>query len=156
MIIFLLKTVHVLSAALFFGTGLGSAWYKWRADRSGDVRSIAWIQREIVLADWLFTVPSGVLLPVTGVAMAWSYGLPLTTPWIATGIAGYTVAGLCWLPAAWLQLRMRRLADQAVLRGEPLPDAFHRAARQWLLLGVPAFLAAALTIWVMVAKGAAF
>jgi len=31
----LLKTVHILSATLLFGTGLGSAFYLWRAHRRG-------------------------------------------------------------------------------------------------------------------------
>lgn len=151
-----LKTLHVASAVVFLGTGLGSAWYRWRADRSADLRCIAWMQKEIVLADWLFTVPSGVALPVTGVAMAWTYGLPLGTPWIAAGIAGYLVAGVCWLPAAALQIRMRRLAAEALEADAALPAAYHRDARLWLALGVPSFLAAGLTIWFMVAKGAAF
>ena len=29
-----LKTLHILSMVLLFGTGLGSAFYKWMADRS--------------------------------------------------------------------------------------------------------------------------
>ncbi|MDQ5918954.1 MAG: hypothetical protein QG660_2069, partial [Pseudomonadota bacterium] len=32
-----LKTLHILSMVLLFGTGLGSAYYKWMADRSGNV-----------------------------------------------------------------------------------------------------------------------
>jgi uncharacterized membrane protein len=148
----LLKTVHVLAAILFLGTGLGSAWYKFRADRSGDLRVIAWCQREIVLADWLFTVPAAVLLPATAVGLVAVVGYPWSTPWILWGLGGYALAGVCWLPAVWLQLRMRRLADEALQRGEPLPPAFHRAARSWALLGVPSFLAALATLWVMVAR----
>ena len=36
-----LKTLHILSMVLLFGTGLGSAFYKWMADRSGNVTHIA-------------------------------------------------------------------------------------------------------------------
>ena len=36
-----LKTLHILSMVLLFGTGLGSAFYKWMADRSGNVAHIA-------------------------------------------------------------------------------------------------------------------
>ncbi len=38
MLFFVLKTLHVLGALLFLGVGMGSAWYKLRADASlGDV-----------------------------------------------------------------------------------------------------------------------
>ncbi len=106
-----LKAVHILASMLFFGTGLGSVWYKVRADRSGDVNVVAWCQRNIVMADWLFTVPSAVVLPVTGLWMALHFNYPLTRGWILWGVIGYVVAGLFWLPAAVLQIRMR---DRAV------------------------------------------
>jgi uncharacterized membrane protein len=91
-------------------------------------------------------------MPVTGLWMASVLGLPWSTPWVAFGIGGYVVAGLCWLPAAALQLRMRRLSSQALATGQPLPPAWHRAQRAWLLLGFPSFLAAVATVVVMVLK----
>ena len=147
-----LKTLHVLTVVVFLGTGAGSAWYKFRADRSGDVAVVVWCQREIVKADWIFTVPSGLLLPLTGIALVeigpWNYGMP----WVALGIALYAVSGLTWLPAAFLQLRMRRLAEEALSAGEELPEAFHRDRRVWMALGCPSFLAAVATVWLMTAK----
>ncbi|WP_369014999.1 DUF2269 family protein, partial [Escherichia coli] len=44
-----LKSLHILSMVLLFGTGLGSAFYKWMADRSGDVQHIAITNRHVVL-----------------------------------------------------------------------------------------------------------
>ncbi len=151
----IVKWVHIVGAMLFIGTGFGSAWYKMRAHRSSDLRVIAWCDREIVRADWFFTVPSGVLMPVTGLWLAYLYRLPWTTPWILRGIVGYTIAGIFWLPAAALQLRMRRIVDACLASNEPLPAAYHRAQRQWMLLGGPSFAAAVYTLWVMVAKYAA-
>ena len=146
------KTVHVLSAVLFLGTGLGSAWYKFRADRSGDLRVIDWCQREIVLADWIFTLPSGVVLPLSGLYLVHLFGLPFDTPWVLWGIGCYVTAGICWLPAAYLQIQMRRMTQQALADDTALPRAFGRANRIWLALGVPAFGASGLAIWVMVTK----
>ncbi len=151
-IYFLLKAVHILAAVLFLGTGLGSAFYKWRADRSDDLRVIVWAQRNIVLADWLFTVPAGLALPVTGLWLVYLYDLSLFTPWILVSICGYLVAGLTWLPAAWLQLRMQRLAETALEQGAELSPLFEHYRRIWLGLGVPSFLAALVTVWAMVAK----
>jgi len=57
-----------------------------------------------------------------------------------------------WLWAAALQLRMRRLSQSAAASGTPVDPAYHRAHRQWLLLGFPAFVAAVATVVLMVAK----
>lgn len=151
-----LKAVHLLAAMLFFGTGLGSVYYKVMADRSGDPRVIAWCQGRIVLADWLFTVPSAVVLPATGLWMALGRDIPVTSGWVLWGLVSYAIAGLFWLPAAFLQIRMRDLAVASARDGTPLPAAFHRANRIWLGLGFPSFLAAMTAIYVMVFKNAAF
>lgn len=63
----LIKTLHVLGAIFFLGVGAASAWYKFQADRSGDLRVIAWCQRQIVLADWMFTTSSALIMPLTGI-----------------------------------------------------------------------------------------
>jgi len=156
MLLYALKTIHVLASMLFFGTGLGSVYYKMRADRSGDIRVIAWCQRGIVLADWLFTVPSAIALPVTGLIMAVARDIPLTTGWVLWGIIGYAVAGLTWLPAAFLQIKMRDLAEEALASGEPLSPDFETYRKIWLGLGVPSFCATMIVIYSMVFRNLAF
>lgn len=156
-----LKTLHVGGALLFLGAGLASAWYKFQADRSGDLRVVAWCQRQIVLADWLFTTPSAVILPVTGLWMALRFGFPLSSPWLVAALVGFGVSGLLWVPAVVLQLRMKRLADEALARRERDPTAalspeFERHRRVWIALGVPAFVIALVMIWVMVTKTVPF
>ena len=37
----ILKYAHIISAIVLFGTGLGSAFYKWMADRNGNIQHIA-------------------------------------------------------------------------------------------------------------------
>jgi uncharacterized membrane protein len=125
--VYALKALHVLAACLFFGAGLASAWYKLRASRADSVAVVAWMDREVVLADWLF------------------YAL-----------IGYTAAGLTWLPAAALQLQMRQLSAEALAAGAPLPPDWFVAQRRWALLGLPSFLAAVSTLWVMVTKQVPF
>lgn len=147
-----LKTLHVFSMVLLFGTGLGSAFYKFMADRSGDARSMMTTNRHVVLADWLFTTPTIIIQPVTGYAMLSQVGLLLTTPWLLSSILLYLLAGACWLPVVVLQLRMRDLAVQAVNNNAFLPDQYFRYARVWFWLGVPAFIAMVLIVCLMVYK----
>ncbi len=147
-----LKLIHVLCATVFFGTGIGTAYFKYRADRSGDVAIIAWTAREVVRADWLFTVPSGAALPLTGSLLIHLGGGGWSWPWIWQAFAGYAVAGVCWLPAAWMQMRVRKLADEALANGTEMPAEFERWRRWWTILGVPSFTAAMVVIWLMIAK----
>lgn len=148
----LLKYLHILSMVVLFGTGLGTAWYKWMADRLGDVQHIAIMNRHVVLADWLFTTPAVIFQPVSGLYLVYLLNLPLSTPWIVASLGLYIVAGLCWLPVVWLQMRMRDLSAQAAAQHTELPVQYRRYARIWFWLGVPAFAAMLLIVLLMVFK----
>lgn len=149
-----LKWLHILSATLLFGTGLGTAFYKWSVDRSGDVRAIAAVLPSVVLADWLFTATTVVIQPLTGLRMAQLAGYPLTSGWVAWSLGLYVLAGLCWLPVVWLQLRMRNMAIRAAAEELPLPERYHRYARIWFVLGIPAFTALMVVFYLMVFRPA--
>jgi uncharacterized membrane protein len=147
-----LKTLHILSMVLLFGTGLGSAFYKWMADRSGNIAHIAATNRHVVLADWIFTTPTVIFQPISGLWMVHLLGLPLTTPWIAISLSLFVLAGLCWLPVVWLQIRMHKIAADAVIRDSCLPETYWRLARLWFWLGVPAFMSMVFVVVLMVLK----
>lgn len=147
-----IKYLHILSMVVLFGTGLGTAWYKWMADRQGNLTHIMVMNRHVVLADWMFTTPAIVLQPVSGMMLAWLLQIPLTTAWLALSLGLYLIAGLCWLPVVWLQIRMRDIALQAVQAHSPLPEQYWRYARYWFWLGVPAFLAMLGIVLLMVFK----
>ncbi|HEY0719707.1 MAG TPA: DUF2269 domain-containing protein [Gammaproteobacteria bacterium] len=147
-----IKSLHILSAILLFGTGLGSAFYKFMTDRSGNLAAMAVTNRQVVLADWLFTTPAIIVQPITGVWMALLAGWPLDTPWLLLSIALYLLAGACWLPVVWLQIRMRDDAELAITTATPLTARYRRDARRWFWLGVPAFLAMVAVVFLMVHK----
>jgi len=150
----ILKWLHILSSTFLFGTGVGSAFYKFLADRTGNLQNIAQTNRHVVLADWLFTTPTVIIQPVTGVMLAQLLGFPLSTPWLAASIALYIVTGLCWLPVVRLQMRMSTLSNDAVLKNVSLGDDYWRMTRQWFWLGVPAFVAMVAIFYLMVLKPA--
>ncbi len=149
-----LKWVHILSSVLLVGTGFGSAFYLFFANRSGSVQAQAVVARLVVRADTWFTTPAGIVQPISGVALAHMAGWPLSTPWIATSLALYVIAGLCWLPVLWLQWRMASMARSAADRGALLPEGYRRLARWWEALGYPAFIAMLAIYYMMVAKPA--
>ena len=147
-----IKYIHLISMVLLFGTGLGSAFYKWMADRSGVVAHIAVTNRHVVLADWIFTTPTIIIQPLTGIAMLSIAHIPLSSSWVLISLALYAFAGLCWLPVVWLQIRMKSLSDTANDTQSKLPALYWHYARIWFWLGVPAFLAMMSVVFIMIFK----
>ena len=147
-----LKSIHLLSMVLLFGVGLGSAFYKWMADRSRDPRHICATNRTVVLADWMFTTPTILLQPATGAAMVVLSGTPLSSSWLLASIMLYLIAGACWIPVVLLQIRMRDISRHAAELGSDLPDRYWHYARVWFWLGVPAFLSMVMIVCLMVYK----
>jgi uncharacterized membrane protein len=148
----LLKTLHIVSSVVLVGTGLGSAFYMFFTNRSRVVQAQAVVCALVVRADWWFTTPAVVLQPLTGLLMVYLAGFPLTTPWLMVSIALYALAGVCWLPVVWLQIRMAALAKHAAATGQALPAEYWRYARWWERLGYPAFAAMAVVFYLMVNK----
>ncbi|MDA0704289.1 MAG: DUF2269 domain-containing protein [Proteobacteria bacterium] len=136
-----LRLIHILSATLLFGTGLGTAHFMWRANRSGDVAAIARTARHVVTADWLFVAIPGVVQFASGAALVEVAGYRWNEGWILLALGLFFLAFACWLPVVGLQMRMRNMAEAARDRGEALPAAYARLARAWFLLGWPAFAA---------------
>ena len=146
------KWLHILSSTLLFGTGLGSAYYMFFTSLTRHPAATAIVVRRVVWADWIFTTTTIVFQPLSGLYMLHLLKLPLTTPWILWSFVLYALAGACWLPVVWLQIHMRRVADDAVARNAPLPPKYFRYLRIWTALGVPAFVALVIVFWLMVAK----
>ena len=150
----IVKWIHVMSSTLLFGTGLGSAFYMFFVNRSRDVNAIAVVCRRVVWADWLFTTPTAIIQPLSGFYLVHLAGMPLGAPWIAWSIALFVLAGACWLPVVWLQIRMAEMAEGAAREKTVLPDLFWRYHAIWTALGVPAFIAFLAIFFLMVVKPA--
>jgi uncharacterized membrane protein len=146
------KWLHVLSSTILFGTGIGSAFYMLVAGLHRDPRVVFFVTRWVVIADWIFTTTAVIVQPLTGFYLVYLAKIPLTAPWIAWSIALYLLAGVCWLPVVWMQVRMREMAREAVAQGTRLPARYLRFFRVWALLGIPAFLALVVVFYLMVAK----
>lgn len=149
-----LKTLHVIGAAVLLGTGAGIAFFLLLAHRTGDAALVAGVARIVVVADFVFTATAIVAQPVTGALLAWHAGHDWREGWIVLSVALYLVAGAFWLPVVGMQIRMRDLAAAAAAAGAPLPPAYRRLFRLWFAFGVPAFAAVLAIVWLMIAKPA--
>ena len=146
------KWLHVLSSTVLFGTGLGSAYYLFFASRTGDATTVANVARHVVIADWLFTTTTIVFQPLSGLYLAHVAQFPLRSAWIFWSFVLYFVAGACWIPVVFLQIRMRKLAEAAARDGAALPAEYRRLLGVWTALGVPAFFSLVVVFYLMVAK----
>lgn len=149
---FLVKIVHILSAMLLFGTGLGTAFHMWFAYRRGDTSALAIVVANVVQADWLFTATSGVVQVASGVALILLGNHHPHALWLVIVYGLYTLALVCWLPVVAIQYKVRDLARAAAKAGQPLPAKAHRLMRIWFALGWPAFLALLGIIALMVTR----
>lgn len=151
---FVAKWLHILSSTVLFGTGIGTAFQMVWAMRTGRPETIATVASGVVIADWIFTTPAGLIQPATGFWLIWLQGYTLTEPWLIATYTLYLVAFCCWAPVVHLQIRIRDLARSSAARGTPLPESAHRAYRIWFALGWPAFAALVAIFWLMVTRPA--
>ncbi|MBE7439986.1 MAG: DUF2269 domain-containing protein [Spirochaetales bacterium] len=146
----LLKLIHILSATLLFGAGMASAYALLRAHRTGERRRILVTLDQVIHADLVFTAPAGLIQFVTGWWMMHLAGFSFTG-WLVQALFLYAVALLTWLPAAFLQARMRKILKGST-EEKALPPGYLRSFRVWAFLGLPSFTAMVLLFYIMVFK----
>jgi len=151
-VFYLLRWLHIIGATVLLGTGAGIAFFMLASHRTGNAQFIAHTASVVVVADYLFTASAVVLQPVTGVLLALQMGWPLGQGWLLASIGLYLLTGACWLPVVRMQTRMRDLARNAAAANQPLPASYQHLFRTWVLLGIPAFLAMLVILWLMVAR----
>jgi uncharacterized membrane protein len=144
----------VLSSTILFGTGIGSAFYMLLTSLGRDARTVARVTRLVVIADWLFTTPTAILQPATGLYLAHLANMQLASGWLAWSIGLYVLAIGCWLPVVFLQMRLAASARVSAETGRPLSAAYWRMLWIWVALGAIAFFAFVGIFWLMVTKGA--
>ena len=150
-----IKTLHILSSVLLVGTGFGTAFFFFFANRSRNVAAIATVARLVVRADWWFTTPAVIFQPLSGLWLAHIAGWSWSTPWILVALSLYAIAGVCWLPVVWLQIELAAMSNAALAQGAAvLPPRYWQYAARWERLGYPAFVAMLGVYYLMVFKPA--
>lgn len=155
-IYFLVKTLHILSSTVLFGTGLGIAFLNFWGQRQRSLSDRYFAARMTVLMDILFTTPAVILQPISGFILVSLGGFNVFEPWLVVSYTLYMIAGVCWVPVVWLQLRIRDMLKEALRTHttiEQLPALYHRYMRIWFVLGWPAFIGLVMAFYLMVVKG---
>ncbi|AYC31273.1 DUF2269 domain-containing protein [Pseudomonas cavernae] len=143
----ILKYLHVLGATLLIGTGAGIAFFMLLASRSGNRHLIVGTARLVVIADWVFTAPAVVLQFASGMLLMEVTGYRYDSPWFMATLGLFVFIGCCWLPVVVIQYRLRAHAGV-----DSQGDDFQRLMKRWIALGIPAFAAILVLLWLMIAK----
>ena len=142
-----IKLLHIVSATILFGTGLGTAFFMLQAYLGGNDEVMKSTTKTVVLADWLFTTPAVIVQLASGLWLTQRLGIPFTSVWFVAVVALFCLVGACWLPVVWIQIRIR----ESFRAGAGI-DECRTLMRAWIALGVPAFPAVLILFWLMVFK----
>lgn len=153
MLYLILKSLHVLGVVLFLGNIITGVFWKWHADRAGDLPVRAAVLAGIIHSDRLFTLPMVGLIIVTGVANALMAHMPLLgTPWIAWGIGLFLLSGMVFsMRVGPLQKKLLACVE-AGIAGNWEPATYAALSRQWLIWGSVATGAPLIVVFLMVFK----
>jgi uncharacterized membrane protein len=143
----LIKLVHIISASILFGTGIGTAFFMFRAHLSGNPEAMAVTTKNVVLADWIFTTPAVFIQAVTGLWLTLQLSIPLGSLWFITVVFLFVLIGICWIPVVHIQIRIRNI----IANGGGIAD-YQKLMKTWVTLGVPAFISILILFILMVTK----
>jgi uncharacterized membrane protein len=149
---FFVKTLHVLSATVLFGTGAGIAFFMLKGHLSGVPAARRFAAAMTVRADSLFTLPAVIVQPLSGAWLVWKGGFDWSERWLVITYALYLLAGACWLPVVAIQMRMKAILETEAVTGSLDEARLSRLFGWWFALGWPAFGGLIVVFYLMVAK----
>lgn len=147
----LIKMIHIISAVVVAGTGMGIAFFMFMASKTDDPKIVYNTAKTVVLADWIFTTPAVITQFITGILLMNILGYSYSSTWFITVISLFIFIGMCWLPVLKIQYRLKNLSYESIEK-EKLNSDFHKMMRYWILLGIPAFISIVIIFWLMVFK----
>src|ERR1700729_2231130 len=95
---FFVKTLHVLTSTVLFGTGAGIAFFMLKGHLSGVSAARRFAAATTVHADFLFTLPAVIIQPLSGAWLVSRGGFDWTDRWLVVSYSLYLLSWGCWLP----------------------------------------------------------
>jgi len=146
--------LHLVGVLLMVGNIVTAAFWKIRADLTGKPDVIHHTVKNVMIADYFFTIPGLVLIILSGFIMAGRSGASLSgMNWLTLSFILLAVTGVIWLAILIpMQLRMIRFSAACVEKGA-ISAEYRLASRQWAIFGVAATLLPIVILYLMVMKG---
>ncbi|MDH5721701.1 MAG: DUF2269 domain-containing protein [Alphaproteobacteria bacterium] len=148
----IVKTLHILSGTVLFGTGTGIAFFMLRSHFTDNLHEKLYAARNTVLADYVFTLPAVIVQPLSGAWLVWQGSYGWDDLWLVITYILYIIAGACWLPVVWIQVQLKTMIAGSLETNTPLPERYNRLFKLWFILGWPAFTGLVIIFFLMVMK----
>jgi uncharacterized membrane protein len=148
----IIEWLHIVNSTILFGTGIGSAFFLFVANRTGNVHNIYFATKYVVIADFIFTTPAIIIQLTTGFLLMHLAGYEFDDLWLLWGFGLFLFVGICWLPVVFMQIKMRNLAKECLDQNKDLPASYWKMDKWWIILGALAFPAMLVIFYLMIVK----
>jgi len=142
-----LKIIHILSATLMIGTGLGSAFYLYFSFKKNSFTTIKEVLKLVNLADLIFTTPSVIIQLITGLILSdilnYTYSI-----WFYLVLSVSFGVLVLWLYAVYIQYQLMYSLENA----SQLPFSFFKRMKIWYYLGIVSFVFSIFLYYLMIYK----
>jgi uncharacterized membrane protein len=144
---------HILGVILLAGNITITAFWKVLADMTKDAKLIAFANRGVIIADWIFTLSGIVLTLGGGIGISLMGQWPLfEVSWLSWSVFWFVAAGFLWMVfLVPLQIRQMRSAKIFAETGD-IPDSYWRDANRWITIGLIATVPLLIILYLMVVK----
>ncbi len=146
-------TLHLIGVVIFVGNIITAAFWKVRADLSKDPAFIHSTVKNVMLADYVFTLPGLALIIISGNVMAVKTNMPMSgLNWLTLSLILFAFTGIIWLAILIpLQRGMIRLIAQCIESGK-ISKTYRTASRNWAVFGIAATLLPIVILYLMITK----
>jgi uncharacterized membrane protein len=145
--------LRLLGAVIFLGNIITAAFWKIRADIKGDPACIHNTVKNVMLADFIFTLPGLILIFVSGNMMAVQAGYQMSGfNWFTLSLILFSLTGILWLTVLLpVQRSMIRHSAQSIEVGI-ITKAYRKASLYWAIFGITATLLPVVIMYFMITK----
>lgn len=144
-----LVLIHIISAIIFIGNIITAAFWKLKAEFTGDGAHINKTAKNIMVADYVFTLPSIIALLISGFLLAIKSNYSLhEINWLTTSFALFTITGLIWVTLL-LPLQRKMIKYSGV---EFNKIDYKKASRTWDVIGTISTILPVIILYLMVVK----
>jgi uncharacterized membrane protein len=145
--------LHLTGVVLSIGNFIVTAFWKIRADSQKSPIVIHHAVKNVMIADYVFTLPSTILILVSGLVMAMKANLPMSGfNWLTLSLILFSITGVFWIFLLIpLQRKMIRISAQ-LIENDQVGTEYKRLSFLWAIFGLIATILPIVIMFVMISK----